>query len=410
MTSSKGKLGLVQGTALYIGAVLGPGALVLPGMAAQAAGAASIVAWLLLLALTVPVALCFSGLAARSPHAGGVAEFAARAFGPAARSPVGWWFYFATPIGVVAGAVIGGGYVAAALGFDEGAAPFIGAILLVAAFLANYCGVRVSGSTQLILGALLVALVAATVLTGLPHVQTRHFVPFAPHGWAGITAAIGLLFFAFTGWETVTHLSAEFVAPRRNLPIATVITLVTVGSLYVGLAVVTVGVLGDDAARTPVPLMALLDSTWGASARTITALVAVLLTFGGLNAYLAGATQLGVALGRDRALPRRLVGSPARSLTLLGVLSAAVLVVTVDGQDRLADLMRLTGVLLAAVTLAGSAAAVRLFPRGTGLWWCAILATVSTAAVLATFGVLLVVPLVLGVASLARKRVKVGSR
>lgn len=52
----RGTIGVVQGTALYIAAVLGTGLLVLPGIAAEAAGPASIVSVLIVLVLSIPLA------------------------------------------------------------------------------------------------------------------------------------------------------------------------------------------------------------------------------------------------------------------------------------------------------------------------------------------------------------------
>ena len=64
-TGHHGRLGLVQGTALYIASVLGTGILVLPGLAAQAAGPASIVAVAAVLLLSIPLAGTFAALASR---------------------------------------------------------------------------------------------------------------------------------------------------------------------------------------------------------------------------------------------------------------------------------------------------------------------------------------------------------
>ena len=115
------RLGLCQGTALFVGAVLGPGVLALPRLAAAAAGPASLVTWAVLLALSVPVSLTFAALGARSPDGGGVATFAGSAFGRDLAAAVGWWFFLAIPIGVPAGALIGGEYVAVALGLGGSA-------------------------------------------------------------------------------------------------------------------------------------------------------------------------------------------------------------------------------------------------------------------------------------------------
>ena len=49
--NERGNLGVLRGSALYVGALIGPGILLVPALAAQAAGAASIIAWAGLLAL-----------------------------------------------------------------------------------------------------------------------------------------------------------------------------------------------------------------------------------------------------------------------------------------------------------------------------------------------------------------------
>jgi amino acid efflux transporter len=54
-------------TALYVGAVLGPGVLLLPALAAEAAGPASVLAWSGLLALSAPLATTFAALGVRFP-------------------------------------------------------------------------------------------------------------------------------------------------------------------------------------------------------------------------------------------------------------------------------------------------------------------------------------------------------
>src|SRR5688572_14924331 len=68
-----GRIGLPTASALYIAAVLGTGVLVLPGLAADAAGPASVLALAIVLLLSVPLAGAFAALAARYPDAGGVA-------------------------------------------------------------------------------------------------------------------------------------------------------------------------------------------------------------------------------------------------------------------------------------------------------------------------------------------------
>ncbi len=78
-------LSVPRATALYIGALLGPGLLLLPGLAAEQAGPASILAWLGLLALSAIFAAVFTALGRAVPGTAGAAGYAAAGFGPARR-------------------------------------------------------------------------------------------------------------------------------------------------------------------------------------------------------------------------------------------------------------------------------------------------------------------------------------
>jgi len=98
-----GRLDVPQGAALTIGAVLGTGVISLPALAVLEAGPASLLAWVALLLLSVPLATTFAALGARHPDGGGVSTYARRAFGSRAASLVGWSFYVAIPVGAPTG-------------------------------------------------------------------------------------------------------------------------------------------------------------------------------------------------------------------------------------------------------------------------------------------------------------------
>ena len=107
-----GRLSVAHGAAVSIGAVLGTGVVGLPAIGAQVAGPASLIAWALLILLSVPLASTFAALGARYPDAGGVSTYVRRAFGAPAAAVVGWCFYFAVATGAPAAALFAGAYVA----------------------------------------------------------------------------------------------------------------------------------------------------------------------------------------------------------------------------------------------------------------------------------------------------------
>src|SRR3954469_23755207 len=85
-----GHLDVPQGAALTIGAVLGTGVISLPALASDAAGPASLLAWVGLLLLSIPLASTFAALGSRYPDGGGVSTYARQAFGAPAATVVGW--------------------------------------------------------------------------------------------------------------------------------------------------------------------------------------------------------------------------------------------------------------------------------------------------------------------------------
>ncbi|WCI08021.1 amino acid permease [Arthrobacter sp. OVS8] len=117
-SSNQAGLGLFRATGIYVGAILGSGILVLPAIAAKEAGPASLLAWTLLLVFCTPVAFSFAEMSRQQPDAGGIAHFVTRAYGRRASAVAGYLFYFAIPFGAPATAVIGGNYIAHALGGD----------------------------------------------------------------------------------------------------------------------------------------------------------------------------------------------------------------------------------------------------------------------------------------------------
>jgi amino acid efflux transporter len=389
-------LSVAQGAALTLGAVLGTGVISLPALAAAEAGPASLVAWLALIVLSVPLATTFAALGARHPDGGGVSTYARLAFGEHVSTMVGWSFYLTIGVGAPVAAGFAGSYVADAVGGGRTTTLAAMAAIIGIVTVLNWFGIRVSGRVQLGIAAAIALLLAVAVLVSLPHVEMDHLTPFAPHGWAAVGRAAALLVWAFAGWEILTSLSAEYRDPARDIHRSTAIALAVVGVLYLGIAFATVAVLGPSTG--PAPLSDLLVLGFGGAARPVTTVVAVLLTLGAVNAYFAGGSRLGAALARDGGLPRALAAGggpgevPRRSLALIaGTALGTVATMAVLGLSTDATLLLATGT-FAFVYVVGAAAALRLLPRRTPAWWCAVASLLAALALLAMTGTHIVGP------------------
>ena len=63
---------------------------------------------------------------------------------------------------------------------------------------------------------------------------------FAADGLSGVTSAAGLIFFSYIGLDAVSTAGEEVKNPRRNMPLAILVALVTVTTLYILVSLVAV--------------------------------------------------------------------------------------------------------------------------------------------------------------------------
>jgi amino acid efflux transporter len=291
-------LSVPRGIALYVGALLGPGLLLLPGLAARQAGPASIVAWAGLLGVSALFAVVFAAMGRAHPRANGVAGYAAAGLGATAGRVVGWCFL----TGVIGGApvvcLIGAGYVTSLTGGGLVARGLVAAALLLVVLALALGGVRASSTAQLVLVALLIVIIALAVGGSAPAARAGHWTPFAPDGWSAIGRAAATLMLSFVGWEAVAPLTTRFRNPDRDLPRVIGAAFGVTAVLYLALAVTTIAVLGP-AAGTDVPLARLLVRAVGQAGQVAAAVAAVVLTIGAVNAYLSGAAAMARRLTED---------------------------------------------------------------------------------------------------------------
>jgi amino acid efflux transporter len=316
-----------RGAALYIGALLGPGLLLLPGLAAAEAGPASILAWLALLVLSGLFAAVFAAWGRHSPSAGGVIGYVTAGLGTRAGLATGWTFLAGVVCGAPIVCVIGAGYVTDLTGGGQLVRAAVAASLLLTVVGLAARGLRASAAAQLVLVSTLIVVVVVATVGSARSARAGNWTPFAPHGWLSIGSAAATLMFSFVGWEAVAPLTTRFVNARRQLPRVVAIALAVTSALYLGLAVATISVLGPSAV-TDVPMAGLLSHAIGAEGIDIAAVAAIVLTLGTTNAYINGAAAMARQLAH--AAPGSRATRPVVRL-LAAITAAGLLLITLYG-------------------------------------------------------------------------------
>jgi len=309
--------------ALYMSSVLGSGVLVLPGLAAQIAGPASLVAWVALSIISYPLAYTFASLSARRPESGGVYSFARESLGPGAASAVGWLFILWYVTGAPVVTVIAASYLAYAFPLTRTEIFLIAGLLTLGAFLVNYRGIVVSSRVQLAVIVAIVGLLIAAVVASAPSVTPTNFSPFFPNGYVPIGVSAALIFWSYLGYENVSNVAEEFKNPEKDFHRSILFSVIVIGLLYISVAVATVGTRAYAAAGSIAPFAVMLSNALGIYGAVGTAILAVIIIFGTMNAYTTGISRVIYATAKDRGLPRLLdrinirTQVPDRSLMLL---------------------------------------------------------------------------------------------
>ena len=268
----------LQGTAMTIGAVIGAGILVLPALAAEEAGPASLVSWALMGLFALPMLAAIAQMSSRFPNSGGVAAYAQQAFGPGMGRLAGFLIFTAVPIGVPPVALIGASYFNSLFGWGPDAAYVTAAAMALLASALNYRSVELSGRTQLCVVGAIVAVLLFVTFSSLGAVRAENFAPFAPHGAGAAAHAMSLLFFAFLGWEMIGHLAEEFKNPRRDIPRSLGAAFAVVCAVYLALAFVIVGSgVYRDGANTA--MISLIRLRWGDAAASAVALLGFVICY-----------------------------------------------------------------------------------------------------------------------------------
>jgi APA family basic amino acid/polyamine antiporter len=313
-------LGLSHAGAVVVGTIIGSGIFLVPAEMMQAVGSAKLVylAWLVGGVLSFFGALTYAELGAMKPQAGGEYVYVRDAYGPLLGFLYAWtWFLIAKPASI---ATITTGLVRI-LGtfpvfsfFSQPALtiPFtitfgqlvvIGATILISAL--NYIGVRKAGEFQFLFTLLKVATILGIVAIGFSY-RGGSWSNFATEftgakgGVSGFFLALVAALWAYDGWNDLNMVAGEIRNPQRNVPLALIWGVATVGLLYILVNAAVQYVLPAPlvaASERPASVaVALVVGTLGAGLVSAAMAISMLVT---LNGTIMSGARVPFAMARD---------------------------------------------------------------------------------------------------------------
>ncbi|HVW71052.1 MAG TPA: amino acid permease [Steroidobacteraceae bacterium] len=286
-------LSVVSLTAFGIGSIIGTGIFILTGTAAaNHAGPALALSFILAGSGCALAALCYAEFAAMIPVSGSAYSYAYASFGELVAWFIGWNLVLEYTFSVATVSVGWSAYVVSLLAqfgihlpdaltqapYDRGPGSFsivktgallnAPAVLIVVAVTALcYVGIRQSSAANTIIVAIKIAVVATFVLVGVSYVDPANWHPFIPantghfgeFGWSGVFAASGVIVFAYIGFDAISTCAQEARDPHRDLPISILSSLGICTVLYMATAVVLTGMVRYTELNVAAPVALALD-------------------------------------------------------------------------------------------------------------------------------------------------------
>ena len=368
-------ISIKKGTALYVGAVLGSGILILPGMTASVAEGNAIVSWLVMISLSIPLAFTFAFLSIEYPSAGGIATFSEKAFGKNIGAIIGWSFFIAGSVGQIVVSMTGGMYIVRVFALSSYFSYVIALIILSISIGFNLYGLKMSGVFQVCIGVLTFFILLITIISSLPYIEIKNInVHISMHEINPILEASLLIFWSFFGWEAIASLAPEFKSPRkRNIILSTGFAIVIIGVLYIGIALSVIGTKSYYInADNTTALVFVIKQTLGAQFAWIIGFVAFIICLGTTNAFIASIGRLGYSLGKEEIAPRYLAHinekreNPTNAVKVVGCIAIIGLLISFVFQISIENIVLIPNSLGIITYIVGAAAGMKLIKNKLG--------------------------------------------
>jgi APA family basic amino acid/polyamine antiporter len=306
-TKLQRELGLWTVVFFIFGYVVGVGVLIQSGITAGITGPALWLAFLLAAIPAIINAIILAYVASAFPVSGGAWVYSSRLGSPL----IGMIVVATVMLNVM------GGLALVALGFGIYFELFIpksflimAILILVIFWIVNLFGIKFTSSVQLILaifGDFLVIVIF--IIFGLPNIKFSNLRGegsggFFPTGIIGILIGAVILNFSYQGYTSVTEIGGEIKNPRKNIPLALIISFIMICTVYILIAVVMTGVMNwktlGETQGTLIDVAAVFFPSWVLLFLNILILIAIAST---IHAILLAYSRNLFSAARDHMLP-----------------------------------------------------------------------------------------------------------
>lgn len=303
MSELKRHMGLFQLTMYGTGLILGAGIYVLIGEAAGFAGDAVWVSFVLGSIVALFAGFSYAELSSVFPKVPAEYIFIKNAFKNNFFAFLIGWLIAITSIITAATVALGfGGYFSEFVNIPI----IISAVgLLVVLSIVNFVGIRESAFTNTIFTIIEISGLILIIVIGFTFINPEpvNYIE-SPSGFTGIAGAFVLVFFAFIGFEAIANISEEVKKPKKNLPIAIVLSVVISGMIYILVSLAVVRVMNwEELATSSAPFALVAERALGPNAHILLSSIALFAITNTVLITLVTGSRIFYGLAREQIFP-----------------------------------------------------------------------------------------------------------
>jgi amino acid transporter len=333
------RLGLWACWSIVTGSIIGSGIFRTPAAIATDVHSVGGIAllWIIGAVVTLCLGLCFAELATMFPQAGGVYVYLREAFGPGVAFVYDWTFLIVNPASWAAIAVVFGEYFTRLVPLGPDGPKLAASALVLFVTVANYVSLRFASAVQGAATAAKLLGLAALIIALFAWGDGAHGALAAPLQFSlpapGATfTALLAVFFTYDGVANAAAAFGEARNPSRTVPLALLLGLLAVGSLYVATNAAYLYVLPLDVmARSPLVAADAVQRIAGPTGVALIAACVAISAFGAVASTAIADSRVFFAAAADRLFFARVgaihprYGTPHVAVSLSGALALAYL-------------------------------------------------------------------------------------
>jgi amino acid transporter len=342
-----------QAAFIGVGSMVGAGIFSLLGAAAEVAGAAVWLSFLLAGGVAALQGYSFAKFGARYPSAAGLLEYVSRGFGPGHLTGVTAWMTFAVNSIVTAMVAVSfGSYASALFGTDNPIwSKFFAVLIVLVMSGVNVAGSQIVARAQTVVVYVVIGILVVFAVVTLANMNAAMLAPAGYPPLRDIVSSVALTFFAFLGFGIVTFTAKDLKEPARELPRAMTLAIGIAMVIYVAVALGVFGTLTVETviASGATALAVAAYPTLGAAGYQLMSVTGLFATAGATNGGLYPAAGLCEQLAATGQFPPFMGQKVAGRAPMGLVVSAACAIILAAGFG------------LTAIASIGSAAALLVF-------------------------------------------------